>query len=153
MTLTLRAMSLDEQPLTQPITAHFDLKGGTIGRADHNTMALPDPERFISRQQAEISAGAAGYFIKNVGSANPIAVRGAQLAQGESVPLKHGDQVRIGGYLLEVIDDAGHGYRGRQHHSRPCRGRRADCRTAPTSRDTEGVCGVGPACDCDAAPA
>ncbi|HEX6708677.1 MAG TPA: type VI secretion system-associated FHA domain protein TagH [Albitalea sp.] len=106
MTLTLRAVSLNDLPLTQPITAHFDLQGGTIGRADHNTLALPDPERHISRQQAEISAGRSGYVIKNVGSANPIVVRNQSLAQGESAPLAHSDQVRIGGYLLEVIDDA-----------------------------------------------
>ena len=106
MTLTLRAVSLNDLPLTQPITAQFDAQGGTIGRADHNTMALPDPERHISRRQAEISAGRQGYVIKNIGSANPIVVRNRPLAQGESAPLAHSDQVRIGGYLLEVVDDA-----------------------------------------------
>jgi len=106
MTLTLRAVSLNDLPLTQPITAHFDRQGGTIGRAEHNTMALPDPERHISRQQAEISASRRGYVIKNIGSANPIVVRNQPLAQGESAALVHSDQVRIGGYLLEVIDDA-----------------------------------------------
>ncbi|WP_140629065.1 type VI secretion system-associated FHA domain protein TagH [Methylibium rhizosphaerae] len=106
MTLTLRAVSLNDQPLTQPITAHFDAKGGTIGRSDHNTMALPDPERHISRQQAQISIGGeGGYLIKNVGSANPIIVRGQPLSQGETTPLVHSDQVRIGGYLLEVIEE------------------------------------------------
>lgn len=105
MTLTLRAVSLNDLPLSQPITAHFDEQGGTIGRADHNTMALPDPERHISRQQAEISAGRSGFVIRNVGSANPIIVRNQSLAQGESAPLMHSDQVRIGGYLLEVIED------------------------------------------------
>lgn len=106
MTLTLRAVSLNDLPLTQPITAHFDVHGGTIGRSDHNTMALPDPVRHISRQQAEISAGRSGYVIKNVGSANPIVVRNQTLGQGESAPLMHSDQVRIGGYLLEVIDES-----------------------------------------------
>ena len=109
MTLTLRAVSLNDQPLTQPITAHFDLHGGTIGRADHNTMALPDPERHISREQAEISAGGSGFVIRNVGSSNPIVVRDQPLAHGESAPLLHHDQVRIGRYLLEVIDDAANG--------------------------------------------
>jgi len=105
MTLTLRAVSLNEQPLTQPITAHFDAKGGTIGRADNNLMALPDPERHISRQQAQISQAGAIYRIKNIGSANPIHVRGQPLGQGESAPLAHRDHVRIGGYLLEVSED------------------------------------------------
>lgn len=105
MTLTLRAVSLNDQPLTQPITAHFDVHGGTIGRADHNTLALPDPERHISREQAEIIAGMSGFVIRNVGSSNPIIVRDQPLAHGESAPLLHNDHVRIGRYLLEVIDD------------------------------------------------
>lgn len=105
MTLTLRAVSLNDQPLTQPITAHFDLEGGTIGRADHNTMALPDPERHISREQAEIVPGPAGFLIRNVGSSNPIIVRDQSLAHGESAQLAHNDRVRIGRYLLEVIDE------------------------------------------------
>jgi len=105
MTLTLRVVSLNDQPLTQAITAQFDAQGGSIGRADHNTMALPDPERHISRQQAQISAAGGGFVIKNVGSANPITVRGQSLSQGESAPLRDGDQLRIGGYLLEVGDD------------------------------------------------
>ncbi|KQP22411.1 type VI secretion system-associated FHA domain protein TagH [Pseudorhodoferax sp. Leaf267] len=106
MTLTLRAMSLNELPLTQPITAQFDARGGTIGRADHNTLALPDPERHISRQQAEIQAQPqGGYLIRNIGSANPILVGGQPLHQGESVALQARDEVRIGGYRLEVVDE------------------------------------------------
>ena len=106
MTITLLAVSLNEHPLSQPITASFDARGGTIGRADHNTMALPDPERHISRLQAEVQSNGSHYSIKNVGAANPIGVAGRQLAAGESAPLAHGDEVRIGGYLLRVMDDA-----------------------------------------------
>ncbi|WP_161974537.1 type VI secretion system-associated FHA domain protein TagH [Piscinibacter terrae] len=122
MTLTLRAVSLNDLPLTQPITAHFDAHGGTIGRADHNTMALPDPVRHISRQQAQITAGRSGYVIKNIGSANPILVRNQALAQGESATLMHSDQVRIGGYLLEVIDESA----GDDNATTITRGRGAD---------------------------
>jgi hypothetical protein len=102
MPLTLRAISLNDQPITQPITASFGPQGGSIGRADTNTLPLPDPERRISRRQAEIVATGDGFMIKNVGSANPIIVRDQSLALGESAPLRHDDQVRIGGYLLEV---------------------------------------------------
>jgi predicted component of type VI protein secretion system len=104
MTLTLRAVSLNDVPLREPIAASFDRRGGTIGRADNNTMALPDPERHISRQQAEIIASRTGYSIRNVGSANPIVVRDKCLLEGDSAPLVHGDRVRIAGYLLEVVD-------------------------------------------------
>lgn len=107
MTLTLRAVSLNDQPLSQPITASFDARGGTIGRADHNTMALPDPERHISRLQAEIIVNGPSYLIKNVGAANPVIVNGQPLAHGESATLRHKAQLRIGGYLLQVIDDVG----------------------------------------------
>ena len=105
MSLTLRAVSLNDVPLTQSISARFDPAGGTIGRADSNTMALPDPERHISRQQAEVVGSPDGYSIRNVGSANPIMVRNQSLLQGESAPLGDRDQVRIGGYLLEVLED------------------------------------------------
>ncbi len=108
MTLTLRAVSLNDHPLTQPITAHFDAEGGSVGRSDHNTLALPDPERHISRQHAEIRVSERGYVIKNIGSSNPIVVGGQALARGESAPLAHRDQVRIGGYLLEVIHEDSH---------------------------------------------
>lgn len=112
MTLTLLAVSLNEQPLSQPITACFDANGGTIGRADHNTMALPDPERHISRLQAEIIGTGSGYTIKNVGAANPIIIGNRTLVQGESAPLSDRDQVRVGGYLLQVVVDSDDDARG-----------------------------------------
>lgn len=110
MILTLRVVALNDQPLTRPITARFDARGGTLGRADHNTMALPDPERHISRQQAQVSAVGQGFVIRNVGSANPIVVGGLSLGQGESAPLRDGDSLRVGGYLLSAelaSDDEG----------------------------------------------
>lgn len=100
--LTLLAVALNEQPLTRPITARFDSNGGTIGRADHSTLALPDPERFISRKQAEIVFTSAGYIIRNVGAANPILVGRRTLGQGETAVLQHGDDIRIGGYELRA---------------------------------------------------
>lgn len=102
MTLTLVAVSLNDQPLSQPITAVFDARGGTIGRADHNTMALPDPQRHVSRLQAEVVAHDEGFMIRNVGSANPIVVGGRSLGNSETCPLTHGDALRIGPYVLNV---------------------------------------------------
>ncbi|HEY6134092.1 MAG TPA: FHA domain-containing protein, partial [Rubrivivax sp.] len=102
MTLTLVAVSLNDQPLSQPITAVFDARGGTIGRADHNTMALPDPQRHVSRLQAEIVAHGASFLIRNVGAANPIVVGGRTLAHGDTAALAQDEQIRIGGYLLKA---------------------------------------------------
>lgn len=102
MAMILHALSLDERALSQPLTARFDAQGGSIGRADHNTLALPDPERVISRIQAEISSNAQTFTITNVSRANPIVVAGRSLSFGESSPLRHRDVIRIGGYLLEA---------------------------------------------------
>ncbi|MDY0743309.1 type VI secretion system-associated FHA domain protein TagH [Paucibacter sp. R3-3] len=103
--MTLRAVSLDGASLTRPITALFGREGGTIGRSDQNTMALPDPKRYISRQHARISADGAGFTIENVSNGNALVVRQQTLAPGESTTLRPHDAVRIGGYLLEVLDD------------------------------------------------
>lgn len=102
MTLTLVAASLNEQPLSQPITAVFDSRGGTIGRADHNTMTLPDPQRHVSRLQAEIVLHGREYLIRNVGAANPIMVGSRTLAHGELAPVQEDELIRIGGYLLKA---------------------------------------------------
>ncbi len=102
MPLTLLAVSLNDSPLSQPLSAFFDGHGGTIGRADHNTMALPDPERHISRLQAEIVASGEDFVIRNVGGANPIIVAGQPVPRGAAATLTHGDELRIGGYVLQV---------------------------------------------------
>ncbi len=103
MNLKLSAVTHNDQRLTSPITAFFDDAGGTVGRADHCTLALPDPERFISRKQAEVVAVTGGLFlIRNVGSANPIVIGQRSLALNESAVLQDGDLVRIAGYELQV---------------------------------------------------
>ena len=102
MRLLIRAVSLAGQPLTQPITGVFDDRGGTIGRADTCTLMLPDPERHISRVQAEISRDERGDVLRNVSHANPIVVNGRPVPSGRSVVLAEGDDLQIGSYLLRV---------------------------------------------------
>jgi FHA domain-containing protein len=106
MMLTLVAVSLNDQPLSQQITAVFSASGGTIGRADHNTMTLPDPQRHISRLQAEVMQHGNEYVIRNVGAANPITVGTRTLNNGETARLSSMESIRIGGYLLQVQLDA-----------------------------------------------
>ena len=106
MNLVIRAQTLNDQPLSQAIVGCFDLKGGTIGRSDTNTMALPDPERHISRLQAEVSARDGGFSIRNSGAANAIFINGRALAPGEGGVLASGDELRIGGYALGVMVEA-----------------------------------------------
>lgn len=102
MHLLIRAVSLAGQPLTQAISAYFDERGGTIGRSDTNTLALPDPERRISRLQAELSRSPDGWRILNVGNANPIWHNNRPVPPGEGVLLDEGDELQVGSYALQV---------------------------------------------------
>lgn len=102
MNLVLRGISLNDNALSQPLVGRFDERGGSIGRSDNATMTLPDPERLISRVQANVSFGAATYWLEDVGSANPVLHNGLPLGPGVKVPLKPNDDLRIGGYRLSV---------------------------------------------------
>ena len=75
MILVIRALSLNDQPLSEPLAGSFDARGGTIGRADVNTMALPDPQRHISRLQAEVVLQDGAFVIRNAGAANASTIK------------------------------------------------------------------------------
>jgi FHA domain-containing protein len=102
MTLVLRGLSLNEEPLSNPLVGRFDDRGGEIGRSDNATFTLPDPERLISRVHARISHASDAYWIENVSAAGPILHNGRPLSSGMRVSLKAGDELRIGGYRLTV---------------------------------------------------
>lgn len=106
MNLVLRALTLNDQPLSQAIVGCFDVKGGTIGRSDTNTMTLPDPERHISRLQAEVIAQGSEFHVRNAASANAIFINGRALGPGERGMLANHDELRIGGYVLGVLIEA-----------------------------------------------
>lgn len=101
MRLVIHARALHQSPLSQAVVGEFDERGGTIGRSDSNTLTLPDPERHVSRLQAQISFADGGFAIRNVGSANAIVVNGKLLNPGEAVPLAGNDRMTIGGFDLQ----------------------------------------------------
>jgi len=102
MILVIRAHTLKNETLSQSITGHFDERGGTIGRSDTNTLALPDPERHISRLQAEVWFSNGSFSIRNVGSANAIVINGRPINAGEGSTLGHADELVIGGYVMRA---------------------------------------------------
>jgi FHA domain-containing protein len=102
MRLVIRAQKLNHDPLSQAILGEFDERGGTIGRSDSNTMTLPDPERHVSRLQAEVTFAAGSFSLRNVGGSNPIIVNGHPVGPGEGVALRHQDQLLMGSYELRV---------------------------------------------------
>jgi predicted component of type VI protein secretion system len=102
MPLVLQGIALDEQPMSQPLIGRFDERGGTLGRSDTVTFTLPDPERMISRVQAQILHRDEGYWVENLSTAIPILHNGRPLSSGMRVLLREGDELRVGGYTLRA---------------------------------------------------
>ena len=102
VTLVLHGIALNEEPMSQPLIGRFDERGGTLGRSDQATFTLPDPERMISRVQAQVLHNDDLYWIENVSAASPILHNGRPLSAGMRVILRDGDELRIGGYTLQV---------------------------------------------------
>jgi type VI secretion system FHA domain protein len=100
MTLVLQVTALNEEPMSQPLIGRFDERGGTLGRSDSATFTLPDPERMISRVQAQILYRDDGYWIENVSAATSMMHNGRALGAGMRVALRDTDELRIGGYTL-----------------------------------------------------
>lgn len=102
MTLLLRATTLNDEPISLPLVGRFDERGGTLGRSDEATLTLPDPERLISRVQAQIVHRDDAYWIENLSLVSPLLHNGRALSNGMRVVLHEGDEIRIAGYALEV---------------------------------------------------
>jgi len=100
--IVLTVLSYNGAP-ADGLSAGFDELGGTIGRAENNQLVLPDPERTISRVHARVVFRTTGYTIVDNGS-NPIAINNTPLGAGREHPLKPGDEVQIGGYVLRASD-------------------------------------------------
>jgi predicted component of type VI protein secretion system len=102
MNLVLQATALNDEPMSQPLSGRFDERGGTLGRSDSATFTLPDPERSISRTQAQVVYADGVYWIENTSAASAILHNGRPLSAGMRIALRAGDEVRIGGYTLQA---------------------------------------------------
>lgn len=102
MNLVLRAVTLNEEPISKPLLGRFDERGGTLGRSDDATLTLPDPERLISRVQAQVLFQDNRYWLENVSAVSPILHNARALSTGMRVVLQAGDEIRIVGYVLEA---------------------------------------------------
>src|SRR5579862_8573988 len=107
MTLVLKGITRDEEPMSQPLIGRFDERGGTLGRSDDATLTLPDPDRRISRLQAKVLHRDGRYWIENVSDISPVLHNGHPVGQGMQVVLGDGDELRISGYSLQCAFDGG----------------------------------------------
>ncbi len=98
--IKIAAVSYNNMPLSQPLSGIFGRTGGTLGRSDENALVLPDSKHIVSRKQAEIRSDGMQHVIINLSHATPMMVNGVELNFGEQRPLKAGDEIRIGMYVL-----------------------------------------------------
>jgi predicted component of type VI protein secretion system len=93
--------------MSQPLIGRFDERGGTLGRSDDATLTLPDPERLISRIQAQILHRDEHYWLENISAASAVLHNGRPLSAGMRVILSEGDELRIGEYALQAAFEDG----------------------------------------------
>lgn len=99
--INLVVVKLRGAPVGRAVSAHFGPAGGTIGRADTNTLVLDDPDRTVSRLHAQVLCRGDRFFVVDRGS-NPMVHNGATLGSGKEAPLADGDRLTIGSFELSV---------------------------------------------------
>jgi len=102
MLLKIQTLSCPPPDTPESIQAQFGAAGGRIGRSPPCTLILPDPNRHISREHAEVRFRGDGFSLKVVSKVNSVVVNDAVVGPGEAVPLHDGDQILIGEYLLRA---------------------------------------------------
>jgi FHA domain-containing protein len=88
-------------PAGQGLAADFGPAGGTIGRADTNTLVLDDPDRTVSRVHAQVLCRDGHYVIVDRGS-NPMQCNGQPLGAGNEAVLADGARLVVGSFELSV---------------------------------------------------
>lgn len=88
-------------PAGPSLSADFGPNGGTIGRADTNTLVLDDPDRTVSRVHAQVLCRDGRYFVIDRGS-NPMQCNGVSLGAGKEAALADGARLVVGSFELVV---------------------------------------------------
>jgi len=104
--ITITVTAHNARPVAHPASASFDESGGTIGRGPENTLVLLDPDRKISRTHATVAFRDGRYILRDQGSVAPVVLNQQPLGHGRESPLKGGDEIRIGTYILTVASAA-----------------------------------------------
>ena len=106
MSLCLEIVAVNGRPPDPPVRAAFGEAGGSLGRAEDNTLPLPDPDRHISRYHARVICRMGRHFILDGGSSTPVIHNGIVVGMGREAEIRPGDDIRIGQYLLRVAEAA-----------------------------------------------
>ena len=75
----------------------------TIGRSKDCTLSLDDPEKYLSRVQAELLISNEGYLLKATSKHSPVLLNGEALSIDSEVMVSAGDTVTMDIYDLEIV--------------------------------------------------
>ena len=75
----------------------------TVGRSRECTLSLDDPEKYLSRVQAELIRSADGYLLKATSKHSPVLLNGKALEIDSEVTVRPGDTVTMDIYDLEIV--------------------------------------------------
>lgn len=106
MSIIFRIIRFDST--SPPTDAEFkwDVMGGTMGRSSSNDWVLPDTNRYLSGRHAVLRCQNGDYYITDT-STNGVFInqKPVPLGRDNSARLEHGDTLRMGGYVMEVLLD------------------------------------------------
>jgi FHA domain-containing protein len=102
--LSLKARVIHLDGRHSDVDGWFGPGGGSIGRDAKCDMVLPDPDRRISRLQAQIIYADGQYAVRNASTSNPMYVNGVELTPGSSQTIFRGDDLRAGSYVIAVTE-------------------------------------------------
>ena len=100
MSLTLKILSFNDQPYTDSRAVVIDEQGGTIGRADTNTLALGDENKIISRRHAILEFENGQYKLTDCSLGGTYIDNEVEPVNNSSVQLVDGMQIKIGEYTI-----------------------------------------------------
>lgn len=98
--LTLTVVTVDALAPQVPMAATFGSEGGTLGRDEASTLALPDRHRRVSRLHGTIRFDGSVAVLTNASTSLPIMVGDRQLDYGDTQELGDGMYVELGPYVL-----------------------------------------------------
>ena len=75
----------------------------TVGRSKDCTLCLDDPEKYLSRIQAELVCCEDGYLLKATSKHSPVLLNGEALGIDSEVMVRAGDTVTMDIYDLEIV--------------------------------------------------
>ncbi len=101
MSLTLRLTSSGTLPNNATSVA---MENGvlTIGRGDENTLALPDPDRMLSKRHCVVEERGGDYLLTDISTNGTFLNYSAERVGEIPTPLSHGDVIQVGDFELVV---------------------------------------------------